>query len=175
MLGLIQRGGAVILHRLPNVQQATIQPIITQAVALGTLINTDDYDIYARLPAWGYGHKTVCHAHGECARDEDGDGFCEVHLNTIEGFWSLLRSWLRPHRGISRNGGKSPGTQVQHTLSIGTKGTEFRRFLASKCGTVRAITKSARGFAPITNACQPRCIIRVSVLRDTRQRIPAMP
>jgi hypothetical protein len=38
---------------------------------------------------------------------------------------------------------------VQHTLSIGTKGTEFRRFLASKCGTVRAITKSARGFAPI--------------------------
>ena len=46
-------------------------------------------------------------------------------------------------------GGKSPGTQVQHTLSIGTKGTEFRRFLASKCGTVRAITKSARGFAPI--------------------------
>jgi len=35
-------------------------------------------------------------------RDEDGDGFCEVHVNTMEGFWSLLRSWLRPHRGISR-------------------------------------------------------------------------
>ena len=33
-------------------------------------------------------------------RDEDGDGFCEVHVNTMEGFWSLLRSWLRPHRGI---------------------------------------------------------------------------
>jgi hypothetical protein len=27
---------------------------------------------------------------------DDGDGFCEVHVNTIEGFWSLLRSWLRP-------------------------------------------------------------------------------
>ena len=23
-------------------------------------------------------------------------------MNTIEGFWSLLRSWLRPHRGISQ-------------------------------------------------------------------------
>ena len=34
--------------------------------------------------------------------DEDGDGFCEVHVNTMEGFWSLLRSWLRPHRGISQ-------------------------------------------------------------------------
>lgn len=28
---------------------------------------------------------------------------CEVHVNTIEGFWSLLRSWLRPHRGISQD------------------------------------------------------------------------
>ena len=88
---------------LPNVQQATIKPIITQAVAPATLINTDEYGIYARLPAWGYAHKTVCHAHGEYARDEDGDGLCEVHVNTIEGFWSLLRSWLRPHRGISQD------------------------------------------------------------------------
>jgi transposase len=93
----------VILHMLPNVRQATIRPIITQAVAPGTLIHADEYDIYARLPAWGYGHKTVCHAHGEYARDDDGDGFCEVHVNTIEGFWSLLRSWLRPHRGISQD------------------------------------------------------------------------
>nr|VFJ74612.1 MAG: hypothetical protein BECKFM1743C_GA0114222_108002 [Candidatus Kentron sp. FM]VFK23389.1 MAG: hypothetical protein BECKFM1743B_GA0114221_109222 [Candidatus Kentron sp. FM] len=43
-----------------------------------------------------------CHSHGEYARDEDGDGLCEVHVNTMEGFWSLLRSWLRPHRGISQ-------------------------------------------------------------------------
>ena len=49
---------------LPTVRQATIKPIITQAVAPGTLLHTDEYDIYARLPAWGYGHKTVCHAHG---------------------------------------------------------------------------------------------------------------
>ena len=35
-------------------------------------------------------------------RDEDGDGFHEVHVNKMEGFWSLLRSWLRPHRGISQ-------------------------------------------------------------------------
>ena len=46
--------------------------------------------------------KTVCHARREYARDEDGDGFCEVHVNTMEGVWSLLRSWLRPHRGVSQ-------------------------------------------------------------------------
>ncbi len=68
----------------------------------GTQIYTDEYNIYSRLEAWGYRHKTVNHSLGEYARDEDGDGFCEVHSNTMEGFWSLLRSWLRPHRGISQ-------------------------------------------------------------------------
>ena len=97
IFGLIQRGGQVVLHMLANVRAATIKPIITAAVAPGTLIHTDKYSIYARLPAWGYDHKTVCHDRGEYARDEDGDGFYEIHLNTIEGFWSLLRSWLRPH------------------------------------------------------------------------------
>jgi len=102
ILGLLQRDGEVVLHMLPNVQQATIMPVITRVVAPGSLIYTDEYNIYARLPAWGYEHKTVNHAAGEYARDEDGDGFHEVHVNTLEGFWSLLRSWLRPHRGISQ-------------------------------------------------------------------------
>jgi transposase len=89
---LIQRGGQVVMRMLANVQQKTIQPIIEAAVAKGALIHTDEYDIYARLPAWGYRHKTVCHARGEYARDENGAGFCEIHVNTMEGTWSLLRS-----------------------------------------------------------------------------------
>ncbi len=87
---------------LANVQQKTIRPLITKTVLAGTLIYTDEYDIYDRLGAWGYGHKTVCLSRGEYARDEDSDGFHEVHVNTMEGFWSLLRSWLRPHQGISQ-------------------------------------------------------------------------
>ena len=87
---------------LANVQQATIRPIIETTVAPGSLVYTDEDDSYARLEVWGYGHKAVCHGRGEYARDEDDDGFCEVHVNTMEGFWSLLRSWLRPHRGVSQ-------------------------------------------------------------------------
>ena len=102
ILGLLQRGGEVVVRMLANVQQATIRPVIEASVAKGALVHTDEYDVYARLQDWGYGHKTVCHSRGEYARDEDGDGFCEVHVNTAEGFWSLLRSWLRPHRGISQ-------------------------------------------------------------------------
>jgi len=99
---MIQRGGDVVIHMLANVQQKTIKPMIQATVSAGTLIYTDEYDIYARLDAWGYAHNSVCHSAGEYARDDDGDGFCEVHVNTMEGFWSLLRSWLRPHRGISQ-------------------------------------------------------------------------
>jgi len=102
VFGIIQRSGEVFIEMLANVQQKTIRPIIQRIVEAGTLIFTDEYDIYSRLTEWGFGHKTVCHAAGEFARDEDGDGKHEVHVNTIEGFWSLLRSWLRPHRGISQ-------------------------------------------------------------------------
>lgn len=102
MLGLIERGGEVVIRMMADVKQATIEPVIKATIAAGSQVMTDEYDIYARLRSWGYEHKTVCHARGEYARDEDGDGFCEVHVNTIEGFWSLLRSWLRPHRGISQ-------------------------------------------------------------------------
>ena len=102
VLGLLQRNGEVCIRMLPNVQQVTIQPIITSSVAPGSQVYTDEYDIYDRLSEWGYQHKKVNHSAGEYARDEDGDGFHEVHVNTLEGFWSLLRSWLRPHRGISQ-------------------------------------------------------------------------
>ena len=85
------------MRMLENVQQKTIAPVIRATVAQGTRFYID-----ARLSAWGYDHHTVCHSRGEYARDEDGDGFHEFHVNTIEGVWSLLRSWLRPHRGISQ-------------------------------------------------------------------------
>ena len=99
---MIQRNGEVRIEMLENVQQVTIRPLIEQTIVPGAQVYTDEYVIYSPVPAWGYQHKTVCHSAGEYARDEDGDGFHEVHVNTMEGFWSLLRSWLRPHRGISQ-------------------------------------------------------------------------
>jgi transposase-like protein len=86
--GMIQRGGRVLLRMLPNVQRKTIKPIIEEAIAKGTLVFTDEYDIYGNLKSMGYEHKTVCHSKGEYARDEDGDGFYEVHVNMTEGVWS---------------------------------------------------------------------------------------
>ena len=96
---MLQRGGQVVIRMLANVQQSTIEPILRATIAPGSPIYTDEYDIYSRLSNWGYAHESVCHSQGEYARD---DSFHEIHVNTIEGFWSLLRSWLRPHRGISQ-------------------------------------------------------------------------
>ena len=55
---------------LGNVRQVTIKPILEQFVVPETLINTHEYDIYGRLTEWGFEHKSVCHDHGEYARDE---------------------------------------------------------------------------------------------------------
>ena len=102
---MIQRAGEVVIRMLADVKQKTIGPLIKAAIAPGTVVYTDEYDIYARLPEWGYTHRTVCHAAGEFARDDDGDGFCEVHVNTMEGFWSLLRSPGSARIGGSRRRG----------------------------------------------------------------------
>jgi transposase-like protein len=99
---MLQRTGEVVIQMLADVKQVTIGPLIERTIAPGGVVYTDEFDIYGRLGEWGYTRAAVCHAAGEFARDDDGDGFCEVHVNTLEGFWSLLRSWLRPHRGISQ-------------------------------------------------------------------------
>ena len=99
---MMQRGGEIVIKMLENVRQETIKLIITSTITLATPIFTDDYNIYDRLEEWGYERKSICHSDSEFARDEGGDGFCEVHTNSVEGFWSLLGSWLRTHRGISQ-------------------------------------------------------------------------
>jgi len=86
VFGMMERGGQVVINLLANVKQKTIEPLIKDTIDPGTLVYTDEYNIYARLQSWGYGHKSVNHGRGEFARDEDGDGLCEVHVNTMEGF-----------------------------------------------------------------------------------------
>jgi len=102
IFGMVQRGGQMGIRILEDVRQTTSQPLIEAMIRPGTLVLTDEYTIYKRLPEWGFEHQTVCHNAGEDARDEDDDGFHEIHVNTMEGFWSLLRSWFRPHREISQ-------------------------------------------------------------------------
>ena len=75
VLSMIERSGSVAIRMLENVRQKTIEPLIRPTIAAGTLINTDECDIYNRFENWGYRDEAVCHGQGEYARNEDGDGF----------------------------------------------------------------------------------------------------
>jgi transposase len=85
-----------------NPQQATIQPQVEKDTLSTTLLNTDESYAYHHIADTGRGHVTVCHSHFEYARDDDNDGFCEVHCNTLEGIWTGLRNFLRPFRGVHK-------------------------------------------------------------------------
>jgi transposase len=85
-----------------NTQQATIQPQVEHATRPTSLLNTDESSAYNHVAETGRGHATVCHSRHEYARDDDGDGFCEVHCNTQEGIWTGLRNFLRPFRGVHK-------------------------------------------------------------------------
>src|SRR3954453_20682106 len=68
IFGILQRGGEVVIRMLENVKRVTIGPLIERTIARGSVVYTDEYNIYSRLDEWGYHHETVCHAAGEYAR-----------------------------------------------------------------------------------------------------------
>ncbi len=45
---------------------------------------------------------SVQHGVKEWARDDDGDGVREVHINTMEGLWTEVRNFLRPFKGVHK-------------------------------------------------------------------------
>jgi transposase-like protein len=95
LLGLVDRQEQIYLVPCVNVQSDTIQPLIEYLTDQGATLYTDEYNIYNFLKRVGYQHHTVNHSKGEYARGP-------VHVNTVEGLWSLLRDHLRIHRGVSK-------------------------------------------------------------------------
>jgi hypothetical protein len=65
-------------------------------------VSTDEWCGSNGLPEMGRCRAATCHAAGEWARDDDGDGIREVHVNTREGLWTGLRNFLRPFRGVNK-------------------------------------------------------------------------
>src|SRR3954454_18427736 len=57
IFGMIQRSGEVLIRMLEDVKQVTIGPLIKRTIAEGSIVDTDEYDIYCRLAEWGYDHE----------------------------------------------------------------------------------------------------------------------
>lgn len=103
VIGIVGRESSKI--RLWVVHHATreeIEPKVLEAIESEATVNTDDWRAYAHLEENGHTHSVVNHSAGEWARDDDGDGIREVHVNTLEGLWTGLRNFLRIFRGVSK-------------------------------------------------------------------------
>lgn len=106
VLGIVGReSGHIQLFVKKNSARKDLEPSVLETTQYGSTINTDEWGAYNHLSDQEQRkHVTVCHTPGKrvWAKDEDGDGIREVHVNTIEGFWTGTRNFLRPFRGVNK-------------------------------------------------------------------------
>ncbi len=88
VFGMVERGGKVETHVVPNVKRSTIYPIVDANVSKSAQIYTDEFRVYDALPIMGYKHESVPHA-------EKIYVIGDAHTNTIEGFWSQAKNGIR--------------------------------------------------------------------------------
>ncbi|PCJ63935.1 MAG: hypothetical protein COA58_14995 [Bacteroidetes bacterium] len=86
VVGLIERDGKVVLKYVPQTDANNMVAFINNHVPKDGTVYTDESRLYKRLNKT-YTHKTVKHALNIYV---DGD----VHTNTIENFWSVLKRGL---------------------------------------------------------------------------------
>lgn len=83
VFGLMQEGGKVSTHVVPNTKAVTLKPIIEGMVKRGSIVVTDEWLAYKGL-AKNFAHIVINHKENEYVRG----GFDN---NGLEGFWSLLK------------------------------------------------------------------------------------
>jgi transposase len=101
---------------MPNTQGVTLCAFVEQFTKPEATLYTDEYDSYNKLKRI---RLTVCHSQNEWARDADGDGVREVHVNSNEGGWMGLRTFLRPFRGVHKD--YLAGYVAIHELAVNHK------------------------------------------------------
>ena len=89
VLGMVERKGRVVARTIADVRAETLKGVIHQYVLPKSTVYTDELHSYNTISEnRRYNHRRINHSSGVYVM---GD----VHTNTIEGFWSLIR------RGIS--------------------------------------------------------------------------
>ena len=92
---LREQAKKIVLFIVPYRTRATIQPLIQQHIAPGTIIHSDDYVVYHNLNQLGYEHHTVNHS-VEFVTDEG------IHTSGIEGVWGNLKEDFKHMGGVNR-------------------------------------------------------------------------
>jgi transposase-like protein len=86
VFGMVERGGRVIACVTPDAKAATLFPIIEEKILPNSTVYSDEYSTYDNVSRLAncYNHRRIKHAQKIYVM---GD----VHTQTIEGFWSLVK------------------------------------------------------------------------------------
>jgi len=88
VVGMVQRKGQVRAFVAADAKADTLTGLIKEHVLPKSVVFTDTFGSYNGLEARGYRHQRINHSEGVYVVGE-------VHTNTIEGFWSLLKTGIR--------------------------------------------------------------------------------
>lgn len=88
IVGAVERGGKVKAQVVGNVRKSTLMPLVSEHIMPHATVFTDEHQAYSGLTKRGYEHHRVNHSARVYVRGN-------VHTNTIEGFWSLLKNGIR--------------------------------------------------------------------------------
>jgi len=94
-----RQSGKVRLRMVAHTDAPTLETHVEHFTTEASQIYTDEWQGYNHVDR---PHDTVCHTQREWARDDDGDGIREVHINTVEGMWTLVRNFIRLFRGVHK-------------------------------------------------------------------------
>jgi transposase-like protein len=84
VFSLVERGGSVRSHHVPQVTAKTLRPILRKQVDGATSIMTDEGGVAKKIGSEFERHESVNHGAGEYVRGG-------AHTNTIEGYFSILK------------------------------------------------------------------------------------
>jgi transposase-like protein len=95
LFGMLDRDGDIMTKVVTDTKGTTLKGHIADNVTEGSTIHSDEYRPYTGLDNMGYTHKSCNHV----AKKYSVNG---SHVNTLEGFWSRLKSSINgTHINIS--------------------------------------------------------------------------
>jgi len=98
VVGVVERKGSVRAYVTLDTKKDTIMGIIKERVLPQSTVFTDDYAVYDDL-----GHHRNEYIHHRIRHNEKVYVVGNVHTNTIDGFWSLVKNGIR---GVYHSVGK---------------------------------------------------------------------
>ena len=88
VIGAVERGGKVRAKAIPKRNAKNVLPLVMGHVMPTATVFTDEAPVYRHLHKKGYVHHRINHSAKVYVKGN-------VHTQTIEGFWSLLKNGIR--------------------------------------------------------------------------------